>query len=169
MTDKISDANGKGFVMMSAIPQPWRAIVEDLSSRNKNLDAEVERLLIALETAQRSADEWLENFRALEKAVVGDTGLSAITVAREARTYKTRVEALEAEVERLQIALANGFPGTLRDWFAGQALAGLIPGWRSTGPLLPDYAARLAYAGADSMLAARAAALTPPSSEESKA
>jgi hypothetical protein len=103
MTDAAPEANQKVFVLLSAIPQPWRAIVEDLSSRNKNLDAEVERLQIALGTTQRSADEWSENFRALEKAVVGDTGLSAITVALQARKYKPRAEALEAERDRLQI------------------------------------------------------------------
>lgn len=46
---------------------------------------------------------------------------------------------------------------SLRDWFAGQALAGMSAGHDSNGPWAwtPDVAAASAYAVADAMLAAR--------------
>ena len=45
---------------------------------------------------------------------------------------------------------------TLRDWFAGQALMGLLASWDPTFPRFPpDDDARHAYAVADAMLAAR--------------
>ena len=46
---------------------------------------------------RRERDEWRENFRALEKAIVGDTGLSAMTVAVQARKYRPMYEAARNE------------------------------------------------------------------------
>lgn len=60
---------------------------------------------------------------------------------------------------------ANSFPPSadaadltaLRDWFAGQALVGMIPTPRSPGvlPMSIDAMAKAAYAYADAMLLAR--------------
>lgn len=44
---------------------------------------------------------------------------------------------------------------TLRDWFAGQALAGIIAHADKFGSLAPTIAAEAAYEAADAMLAAR--------------
>lgn len=44
---------------------------------------------------------------------------------------------------------------TLRDWFAGQALAGIIAHADKFGALAPTIAAEAAYEAADAMLAAR--------------
>ena len=52
----------------------------------------------------------------------------------------------------------GGFPGmTLRDWFAGQALGGLLAGITGIDPSVTkgDHFARLAYGLADAMLAER--------------
>lgn len=61
---------------------------------------------------------------------------------------------------------ASGYQSTgpngmsLRDWFAGQALAGLMSAHTSDGqwaaPGGEDYAAKSAYAAADAMIAERA-------------
>lgn len=52
---------------------------------------------------------------------------------------------------------ANDAPGqrgmSLRDWFAGQALTGLV--FRTQPGFLPEKAAKIAFAYADAMLAAR--------------
>mgnify|MGYP003504462522 FL=1 len=57
--------------------------------------AEIERLT-------RERDDWRSNFRALEKAVVGETGLSAMTVAAQARLFRPRAEAAEARLTALE-------------------------------------------------------------------
>lgn len=44
---------------------------------------------------------------------------------------------------------------SLRDWFAGQALNGLLAGDRQTGWGLPERAAERSYALADAMIAER--------------
>jgi len=46
---------------------------------------------------------------------------------------------------------------TLRDWFAGQALAGMLASEGDEGGYQPDVAADRAYRVADAMLAARLA------------
>ena len=52
--------------------------------------------------------------------------------------------------------IAYGRKGmTLRDWFAGQALAGLLSGPAEEGAMAPDRKAVLAYQFADAMIAAR--------------
>ncbi len=60
-------------------------------------DAEIARLTAELFEMTRSRDEWRNDFRALEKAIVGDTGLSAMTVAVQARLFRPRAEKAEAE------------------------------------------------------------------------
>lgn len=54
---------------------------------------------------------------------------------------------------------------TLRDWFAGQALTGLLAAHSADGQVLPssERAARWAYGYADAMLAAREAEPAPES------
>ena len=63
----------------------------DTKAERDRLAEEVERL-----TAER--DEWRNDFRALEKAIVGDTGLSAMTVAAQARLFRPRAERAEAQL-----------------------------------------------------------------------
>ena len=51
--------------------------------------------------------------------------------------------------------LGNMIPGmSIRDWFAGQALAGLMAGYQS-GPMGIDACAQVAIETADAMLRAR--------------
>lgn len=66
---------------------------------------------------RRDAKEWSENFRSLEKAVVGDTGLSAITVAAQARKYRPMYEATKVERDALrdQLAAAKDLPWRAKD------------------------------------------------------
>ena len=47
---------------------------------------------------------------------------------------------------------------TLRDWFAGQALTGLLSGPAEEGAMTPDRKAVVAYQFADAMIAARGGA-----------
>lgn len=51
----------------------------------------------------------------------------------------------------------NGAPGmSLRDWFAGQAMIGMLhPGWEANAVNQPHLMAKKAYRAADAMLAAR--------------
>lgn len=59
---------------------------------------------------------------------------------------------------RLHVQEAAASSGmSLRDWFAGQALAGLAASWITERPGHVEKAAAEAYAMADAMLAARAA------------
>lgn len=71
------------------------------------LAAENERLAKELASAQRGRDEWRDEFKALAAAIVGDTGLSAMTVAAQARLYRPRAEKAEAERDRLAAQLAK--------------------------------------------------------------
>jgi hypothetical protein len=66
-----------------------------------------------------------------------------------------KIEALKAERDALK-AIAF-FPGmTLRDWFAGQALAGMLASRNSLGPRFhPADDAAYVYAVADAALKAR--------------
>lgn len=74
-----------------------------LYNRDGRQAADTIRALIALATAQaaqikgmmREAESWRSDYRALEKAIVGDTGLSAMTVATQARLFRPRAEAAE--------------------------------------------------------------------------
>lgn len=59
--------------------------------------AEVQRLREERDQAIRGRNEWRDDFKALAAAVVGDTGLSAMTVAAQARTFRPRAEQAEAE------------------------------------------------------------------------
>ena len=91
---------------MVALKEPFAIILKEFgrgcSESGKNpadcgmcLDAAVDAILAALarlreadraeiERLTRERDDWRSNFRALEKAVVGETGLSAMTVAAQA-------------------------------------------------------------------------------------
>ena len=66
--------------------------------------AEIEQLTDELSDAKRNRDEWRSDFRALEKAIVGETGLSAMTVAAQARLYRPRAEKAEADLTRERAA-----------------------------------------------------------------
>ena len=50
-------------------------------------------------------------------------------------------------------AASTGFPGTLRDWFAGHALRGILEFPSRGGQYSPKDAASLAYEMADAMIA----------------
>jgi len=76
-----------------------------LADRDR-LAAEVARLKSDVESTQRGRDCWRDDFKALSAAIVGETGLSAMTVAAQAKLYKPRAVAAEAEVARLREALA---------------------------------------------------------------
>lgn len=65
------------------------------------LQAENAALTARAEEAERACNGWRNDYRALEKAIVGDTGLSAMLIATQARLFKPRAEAAEAKVARL--------------------------------------------------------------------
>ena len=48
------------------------------------------------DSAVRGRNDWRDDYKALSSAIVGDTGLSAMTVATQARLYRPRAEAAEA-------------------------------------------------------------------------
>ena len=83
----------KDFANASLLALAPDLLAETIANRARieALEAEVERL-----TAER--DEWRNDFRALEKAIVGDTGLSAMTVAAQARLFRPRAERAEAQL-----------------------------------------------------------------------
>ena len=91
----------------------------EAAARIEDLEAEVERL-----TAER--DEWRNDFRALEKAIVGDTGLSAMTVAAQARLFRPRAERAEAQLtearageeELREAASSDAEQSTYAEWQA---------------------------------------------------
>jgi glycine/D-amino acid oxidase-like deaminating enzyme len=51
-----------------------------------------------IEELEREVANWREDFRALEKAVVGDTGMSAMLVATQAKLFKPRALRAEAQL-----------------------------------------------------------------------
>lgn len=57
------------------------------------------------ERAEMERDDWRENFRSLDRAVAGDTGLSAMVVAAQAKLFKPRAERAEAMAENLAGAM----------------------------------------------------------------
>ena len=75
-------------------PADGLAAVEALRERAEK--AEQER-----DAAVRGRNDWRDDFKALAAAIVGDTGLSAMTVAAQARTFRPRAEKAEADRDRL--------------------------------------------------------------------
>jgi hypothetical protein len=75
----VLDADYRGESEISA----WnkRAIVAELRRQH----AEIERLTAERDKATREAAEWRENFASLQRALVGETGASGITVAAALR------------------------------------------------------------------------------------
>ena len=59
------------------------------------------------DAAVRGRNDWRDDFKALAAAIVGDTGLSAMTVAAQARTFRPRAEKAEADRDRLAAELAQ--------------------------------------------------------------
>lgn len=55
-----------------------------------------------LAEVEAERDEWRSDFRALEKAIIGDTGLSAMTVAIQAKLFRPRAEAAEAKLKEVE-------------------------------------------------------------------
>ena len=81
-------------------PADGLAAVEALRERAEK--AEQER-----DAAVRGRNDWRDDFKALAAAIVGDTGLSAMTVAAQARTFRPRAEKAEADRDRLAAELAQ--------------------------------------------------------------
>jgi hypothetical protein len=80
------------------------------------------------DSAIRGRDDWRDDYKALAAAIVGDTGLSAMTVATQARMYRPRAEAAQAENARLREALeriADTDPDEGTSWFHNVARAEL--------------------------------------------
>ena len=77
----------------SDMPEQAAAAIEALAKENA-------ALTVRTEEAERACDGWRNDYRALEKAIVGDTGLSAMLIATQARLFKPRAEAAEAKVAR---------------------------------------------------------------------
>lgn len=90
---------------------------------------EVERLTKERDSAVRGQDDWRNDCKALSSAIVGDSGLSAMLVATQARLFKPRAEAAEAKVAKLVEALRRireAWP-TVRDaeWSGGTISAAI--------------------------------------------
>jgi hypothetical protein len=66
------------------------------------LAAELAAMTARAEAAEAEADSWNRDYHALEKAVCGDTGLSAMLVATQAMLFKPRAIAAEAQVVDLR-------------------------------------------------------------------
>ena len=86
----------------------WKSLAEaaiaDDAAKNIHY-AEVQAKLAEVEkerdSAIRGRDDWRDDYKALSAAIVGDTGLSAMTVATQARMLRPRAEAAEATVTTL--------------------------------------------------------------------
>lgn len=77
----------------------------EAADRIEALVDEVERLTKERDSAVRGQDDWRNDYKALSSAIVGDSGLSAMLVATQARLFKPRAEAAEAKVEKLEAAV----------------------------------------------------------------
>lgn len=73
---------------------------------------EVQALRAERDEAIRGRDSWRDDYKALAAAIVGDTGLSAMTVATQARLFRPRAEAAEAHVAALT-ARVEGLTGAI--------------------------------------------------------
>ena len=72
----------------------------------------VDALRAERDEAIRGRDSWRDDYKALSAAIVGDTGLSAMTVATQARLFRPRAEAAEAQVAALT-ARVEGLTGAI--------------------------------------------------------
>lgn len=70
--------------------------IELLATTNEQLVATNEALVMERDGLRQARDDWRDDFKSLSAAIVGDTGLSAMTVALQARLYRPRAEAAEA-------------------------------------------------------------------------
>ena len=107
------------------------ASLDALAAYGQAADAHAAQL-----AAEKSRDEWRNDLRALEAAIVGDTGLSAMLVATQARLFKPRAEAAEQRLatargealeeaaryhdkcEADEIAVSAKYRGGSNPWFA---------------------------------------------------
>jgi hypothetical protein len=76
-------------------------VIRALSTRLAEVEAE-------RDSAVRGRNDWRDDYKALSSAIVGETGLSAMTVATQARLFRPRAEAAEA-------ALATARADALRE------------------------------------------------------
>jgi len=99
--------------------------IEHCAMNHHHQDADRMRALVAeRDELRRERDEWRENFRALEKAIVGDTGLSAMTIAAQARKYKPMYEnARNAALDEAAEVVARIKKPTIPPMFMGQTRA----------------------------------------------
>ena len=76
----------------------------ELASGSFYQEKDIDALMDRAERAEAERDEWRSDFRALEKAIVGETGLSAMTVATQARLFKPRAEKAQAALAEAEAA-----------------------------------------------------------------
>jgi hypothetical protein len=95
--------NGDGYTRFKGMTMCERsaATLRALSARLAELEAE-------RDSAIRGRNDWRDDYKALSSAIVGETGLSAMTVATQARLFRPRAEAAEA-------ALATARADALRE------------------------------------------------------
>jgi hypothetical protein len=80
-----------GYVAFNRDGKEAASTLRALSARLAELEAE-------RDSAVRGRNDWRDDYKALSSAIVGDTGLSAMTVATQARLYRPRAEAAEAAI-----------------------------------------------------------------------
>ena len=134
--DKIEahDMVGRGLVEVIRALAPADGLAAVDALRERAAKAEQER-----DAAVRGRNDWRDDFKALAAAIVGDTGLSAMTVAAQARTFRPRAEKAEADRDRLaaELAAANAREAGLRN-FVEDFAAAKIDALRFPRPLSPE-------------------------------
>lgn len=70
-------------------------LITSLLARIFAQEVQIKELEAERDSAIRGRDSWRDDYKALSAAIVGDTGLSAVTVATQARLFRLRAEAAE--------------------------------------------------------------------------
>jgi hypothetical protein len=82
--------------------------VQRIEEERDALSARLAEVEAERDSAIRGRNDWRDDYKALSSAIVGETGLSAMTVATQARLFRPRAEAAEA-------ALATARADALRE------------------------------------------------------